>query len=227
MIFRQLFEPTSSTYCYLIACPATKEAMLIDSVREQVDDYLKLLNELNLHLKYAIDTHVHADHVTGMGLLHQKTGCDMILGEGAKVECATRYINDGEQLTLGQLQLKALHTPGHTDESYCYLINDRIFTGDTLLIGGSGRTDFQNGDAKVAYHSLFKKVLTLPEDYLVYPGHDYKGRTVSTIGEEKRTNPRLQVNNAEEYAAIMDNLNLAKPKLIDIAVPANLQCGLV
>lgn len=224
MLFRQLFDRESCTYTYLIAAE-TGEALIIDPVLEQAEHYLRLLTELDLQLKFIFDTHVHADHVTASGLLAQKTGAGIVMGEKSQASNITP-LRDGEVLTLGELQFNVLYTPGHTDDSYCLLMDDRVFTGDTLFIRATGRTDFQHGSSAAAYQSIVEKLLTLPEETLVYPGHDYKGMTVSTIGEEKRFNPRLQISSAAEYAVIMDGLNLPKPKKIDIAVPANLHCGL-
>ncbi|WP_163832634.1 MBL fold metallo-hydrolase [Spartinivicinus ruber] len=230
MLFRQLFDEATWTYSYLLAESEGGKALLIDPVREKVPQYQQLVSELELQLVYAIDTHVHADHITALGKLRELYQCETTFGDQAPVQCASRRVKDGEIIALGHLQLKAIYTPGHTDDSYCFLLTSEkpqmLFTGDTLLIRGTGRTDFQQGDARQQYDSLFNKLLKLPADTLVYPGHDYKGMTVSTIGEEKRFNPRLQVNSAEEYCRIMDNLNLPNPKLMDVAVPANLGCGL-
>ena len=222
MIFKQVFDKESSTYTYLIASARGREALIIDPVLENVEDYIKLLNQLNLKLVKVIDTHVHADHVTGAGKLRDKTKCATIMGEHTPTDAVEIKVKDEEIIKLDQLKIKALYTPGHTDDSYCFVMNDRIFTGDTLLINGTGRTDFQNGNSKDAYNSLFKRLLILPEETLVYPAHDYKGNKYSSIGNEKKNNPRLQVNSAEEYAEIMDNLNLANPQMMDVAVPANL-----
>lgn len=226
MLFRQLFDRESCTYTYLIACVQSNEAILIDSVKSHAEQYLQYLTELNLKLVLAMDTHVHADHITGMGMLQKLTGCDIAMGEHAKVVGASIRLQDGDALEVGHVQGKVFYTPGHTDDSYCYLFNDCVLTGDTLMIRGSGRTDFQHGDSGAQYKSITERLFTLPDETLVYPGHDYNGMTVSTIGEEKQWNPRLQVNSAKEYADIMNNLNLAKPKLIDVAVPANRRCGL-
>jgi glyoxylase-like metal-dependent hydrolase (beta-lactamase superfamily II) len=225
MLFRQLYDLDTGTYTYLLAARPGGEAVIIDPVLEQINAYLQLLRELDVRLVKAIDTHTHADHVTAMGQLRDTTGCVTIMGEQTKAECVSLRVKDGEHITVDGLTLQALYTPGHTDESYSFLMDDRVFTGDTLLIRGTGRTDFQNGDARAQYDSLFNKLLTLPEDTLVYPGHDYKGWTVSTIGEEKRHNPRLQVHSVEEYVNIMNNLKLPNPKYMDVAVPANLACG--
>ena len=225
MLFRQLYDLDTGTYTYLLAARPGGEAVIIDPVLEQINAYLQLLRELDVRLVKAIDTHTHADHVTAMGQLRDTTGCVTIMGEQTKAECVSLRIKDGEHIAVDGLTLQALYTPGHTDESYSFLMDDRVFTGDTLLIRGTGRTDFQNGDARAQYDSLFNKLLKLPEDTLVYPGHDYKGWTVSTIGEEKRYNPRLQVSSVEAYVNIMNNLKLPNPKYMDVAVPANLACG--
>jgi len=226
MIFRQLFHQDTGTYTYLLAGRAGGEAMLIDPVLERAERYLQLLEELDLQLVKVIDTHVHADHITAMGELRDRTKCITVIGAAAPVDVVSMRVNDGDMVTIEGVQLETLYTPGHTIDSYCFKMADRVFTGDTLLIRGSGRTDFQSGDAHAAYESIFTKLMTLPDDMLVYPGHDYKGDTVSTIGEEKAFNPRLQVSSGDEYAAIMDNLNLASPSLMDVAVPANLAMGL-
>lgn len=224
MFFRQLFEPVSCTYTYLLA--DNGEALIIDPVINKLELYCQLLAEYGVQLVYALDTHTHADHITATGSLQQKTDCQIVMGKHAKQELINLRLAENETLQMGSIKLKAIYTPGHTDDSYSYLLNDRVFTGDVLLIRATGRTDFQNGSNEAAYDSLFNKLLKLPEATQVYPAHDYNGMTVSTIGEEKEFNPRLQVKNAKEYADIMDNLNLPKPKMIDIAVPANLQCGL-
>ena len=229
MLFRQLFDRESSTYTYLIA--DNNEALLIDPVIGNIDQYLQLMDELNLKLILAVDTHTHADHITALGRLRETTGCLTMLGEQSQSDCVSVLLGDGQQLALGSLSLKAIYTPGHTDDSYSFLVNvdggSYVFTGDTLLIRGTGRTDFQNGNAGQQYHSIFDRLLTLPGDTLVYPGHDYKGWTVSTIAEEKRYNPRLQVKNKTEYIELMNNVKLADPKLMDIAVPANRACGVL
>lgn len=229
MIFRQLFEQESSTYTYLIACEKTSKAALIDTVKSEVPKYLQLLSELNLTLVYALDTHTHADHITGAGELRDLTGCTTLLGEEANSPCVSQALRDGEKIPVGELTLTALHTPGHTDDSYTFHLIDGeehyLFTGDTLLIRGTGRTDFQNGSARDQYQSLFEKLLRLPEITWVYPGHDYKGWTRSTIGEEKAHNPRLQVKDVADYVELMNNLKLPNPKMMDLAVPANRACG--
>ena len=226
MIFRQLFDYTSFTYTYLIGSRKGGEALIIDPVLEKVDRYLSLFQQLDLKLVKAIDTHLHADHITGLGALRDKTRCITLMGEKSKVDVVSMRVADGDWVAIEGIKLQAMYTPGHTDDSYCFLMGDRVFTGDTLFIRGTGRTDFQNGDARTQYDSIFKRLLTLPDDTLVYPGHDYKGDTVSSIGEERAWNPRLQVSSAEEYAALMDALNLPNPKMMDVAVPANLHIGL-
>lgn len=226
MFFRQLFEPESCTYTYFLGDEKKNEAIIIDPVTEKLDLYLKLLDEYGFKLVIALDTHTHADHITATGNLQKKTQCKIAMGEKSEAECVNLRLKEGEKIKIGDVELEAIYTPGHTDESFSFKMKDRVFTGDTLLIRGTGRTDFQNGDAKAQYDSLFNKLLKLPEEMLVYPAHDYKGVMVSTIGEEIRFNPRLQVENVDQYVNIMDNLNLALPKKIDIAVPANLKCGL-
>ena len=226
MLFRQIFDHKSSTYTYLLAENYNSAALIIDPVIEQFELYKKLITELGLNLVYTIETHTHADHITASGKLKQEFNCKIVMGKQTKAMGFDLCIDDQQQLCLGNLKVTALYTPGHTNDCYCYLMTDRVFTGDTLLIRGSGRTDFQEGDSEQAYFSIFNKLLNLPDSTLVFPGHDYKGLTVSTIGEEKRHNPRLQVKNKEEYVSIMNNLNLPPPKLLDIALPVNLQCGL-
>jgi len=226
MLFRQLFDPTSCTYTYVIADDFGTEAMIIDPVIEQVPLYLQLLEEWDLQLVFAVDTHTHADHITATGQLRDKTQCVIAMGDQTLATCVDLKIKDGETIKVGNNRLLAMFTPGHTDDHFSYHMNDRVFTGDCLLIRATGRTDFQNGDPYVHYDSLFNKLLRLPDETMVYPAHDYKGMMNSTIGEEKRFNPRLQVNNADEYAEIMNNLNLPMPKMIDVAVPANLKCGI-
>lgn len=226
MIFRQLIDPVSSTYTYLIAERRGGEALIIDPVIERVDRYLELIKELDLKLVVAMDTHIHADHVTGIGKLSMSTRCASAMGEQAKAECAAIRFREDEIIRADGISLKAIYTPGHTDDSYSFMMKDRVFTGDTLMIRGTGRTDFQNGDAGAQYDSIFKKLLSLSEETIVYPAHDYEGRTSSSIYEEKRFNPRLQVSSRQEYIDQMNALNLPPPKLIDVAVPANQQCGL-
>jgi sulfur dioxygenase len=225
VIFRQLFDRDSSTYTYLVACPASRQALLIDPVLSRVDDTCRLVGELGLSLVLAADTHVHADHITALGELRARTGCITVMGEQAQVACASRTVRDGDRLAVGGLELLARYTPGHTDDSYCYLMKDRVFTGDTLLIRGTGRTDFQNGDPIAAYHSLFEILLRLPDETIVHPAHDYRGWTSSTIGEERAHNPRLQVKSAADYAEVMGRLDLPSPAMMDVALPANRACG--
>jgi sulfur dioxygenase len=226
MIFRQLFDHTSSTYSYLLASRRGGEALIIDPVLERVDRYLQLVKELDLKLVKAVDTHIHADHITGLGALRDRTQCITVMGEMAKVDVVSMRVAEGDKLTIEGLALDVLYTPGHTDDSYSFLMGDRVFTGDTLLIRGTGRTDFQNGSAQAQYESLFGKLLKLPEETMVFPAHDYKGDTVSTIGEEKRCNPRLQVKSVDEYVELMSKLKLSSPKMMDVAVPANMRQGL-
>ena len=226
MLFRQLFDKISSTYTYLIASDKGREAVIIDPVLENVNRYITLLQELDLKLVKVIDTHIHADHISGMAELRDKTNCITIMGDATPADVVSMTVSDNEDIKIDGLTLKAMHTPGHTSESFSYLMNDRIFSGDTLLIRGSGRTDFQNGNPYDAYQSIFSRILTLPDHTLLYPAHDYKGDTVSTIGEERQYNPRLQVRSAEEYAHIMNNLNLPDPKMMDVAVPGNLSLGI-
>ncbi|ARQ01845.1 MBL fold metallo-hydrolase [Pseudorhodoplanes sinuspersici] len=226
MIFRQLFDSVSGTYSYLLASRAGGEALIIDPVLDKVDHYLRLVRELDLRLVKAVDTHLHADHITGLGALRDRTRCITVMGEQTKADVVSMRLAEGDKLSIEGLALDVLYTPGHTDDSYSFVMGDRVFTGDTLLIRGTGRTDFQNGDPRMQYESLFGKLLRLPDETLVYPAHDYKGETVSTIGEEKRFNPRLQVHSVNEYVALMNNLKLPNPKMMDVAVPANLQVGL-
>ena len=223
MIFEQLFDTKSSTYTYIISSGKGREALIIDPVIEHTDEYINILEKLKLKLVKVIDTHIHADHITGLNELNKRTNCTRIMGENSKSEVIDLKIKDSEKISVEKIELKAIYTPGHTDCSYSYLMNDRVFTGDTLLINGTGRTDFQNGSSYDAYDSLFNKLLKLPENTLVYPAHDYNGKKYSTIKNEKNNNPRLQVNSKEEYAEIMNNLNLANPKMMDIAVPANVK----
>ena len=225
MIFRQFFDSVSSTYTYLIASGKGREALIIDPVLEKTEQYIKLLHELDLRLVKVIDTHIHADHISGIAELRDKTKCITIMGEHAPGDVVSMNVKDNESVSIEKIHLKDLYTPGHTDDSYSFLMNDRVFTGDTLLIKGTGRTDFQNGDPYDAYNSIFERLLKLPEETLIYPAHDYKGESVSTIGEEKKFNPRLQVSSADEYAKIMNNLNLSNPKMMDVAVPANKNLG--
>lgn len=226
MIFRQLFDGESSTYTYLLASRRGGEALLIDPVLDRVDRYIQLLDELNLHLVKTIDTHIHADHISGMGALRDRTHCVTVMGQETQADVVSIRVTDGDSVDIEGLSLTAIHTPGHTPDSYCFLASDRVFTGDTLLIRGTGRTDFQGGDARAQYDSIFNKLLKLPDEMLVYPAHDYKGETVSTIGEERAFNPRLKADSAEEYAAIMAGLKLVNPKMMDVAVPRNVHVGL-
>ena len=226
MIFRQLFDGVSSTYSYLIASRHGGEALIIDPVLERVDRYIQLLNELDIRLIKAIDTHLHADHITGLPALRERTQCITVMGDQTKADVVSIRVSDGDRVDIEGLSLDVLYTPGHTDDSYSYLMSDRVFTGDTLLIRGTGRTDFQNGDPRAQYDSIFGKLLKLPDETLVYPAHDYKGDTVSTIGEERAFNPRLQVKSVQEYVELMNSLNLPNPKLMDVAVPTNMRVGL-
>ena len=226
MIFRQLFDSVSGTYSYLLASRAGGEALIIDPVLEKVDRYLQLIRELDLRLVKAVDTHLHADHVTGLGALRDRTHCVTVMGENTKADVVSMRLAEGDKLTIEGLSMDVLYTPGHTDDSYSFLMGDRVFTGDTLLIRGTGRTDFQNGDSRAQYESLFGKLLRLPDETLVFPAHDYKGDTVSTIGEEKRYNPRLQVKSIDDYVALMANLKLPNPKMMDVAVPSNMKIGM-
>ena len=223
MIFEQLFDNKSSTYTYIISSGKGREALIIDPVIEHTDEYIKVLKNLDLKLVKVIDTHIHADHITGLNELHKKTNCTRIMGEKSKSEVIDLKIKDNEKINVENIEFKAIYTPGHTDCSYSFLMNDRVFTGDTLLINGTGRTDFQNGSAKTQYDSLFNKLLKLPEKTIVYPAHDYNGKKFSTIGDEKNNNPRLQVDSVDQYIEIMNNLKLANPKMMDVAVPANLK----
>ncbi len=226
MIFRQLFDSTSGTYTYLIASRRGGEALIIDPVLEKVDRYLQLVRELDVKLVKAIDTHLHADHVTGLGALRDRIHCITVMGEQTHADVVSMRVAEGDHIAVEGLRLDVLYTPGHTDDSYSFLWADRVFTGDTLLIRGTGRTDFQNGDPREQYDSLFNKLLKLPDETLVFPAHDYKGDTVSTIGEEKLFNPRLQVKSIDEYVDLMQNLKLSNPKMMDVAVPANMRVGL-
>ena len=216
MIFEQLFDNKSSTYTYVISSGEGREALIIDPVIEHTEEYLKILEKLKLKLVKVIDTHIHADHITGLNELSKRTNCTKIMGEQSKSEVVDIKIKEDDKIEIDKIEIKAIYTPGHTDCSYSFLMKDRIFTGDTLLINGTGRTDFQNGSAKTQYDSLFNKILKLPEKTLVYPAHDYNGKKFSTIGDEKNNNPRLQVTNVEEYIEIMNNLNLANPKMMDM-----------
>ena len=225
MIFKQVFDEKSSTYTYIIASAKGREAVIIDPVIENVESYISILNELELKLVKVIDTHIHADHVTGASKLKQSTNCSTIMGEHTPADTVDIKLKDDDIIKIDQLEIKAMYTPGHTSDSYSFLMNKYLFSGDTLLINGTGRTDFQNGSSKDAYNSIFNRLLKLPEDTILYPGHDYNGKESSTIGNEKKFNPRLQVKNVDEYVELMSNLNLAKPKLIDINVSRNIKLG--
>ncbi len=226
MIFRQMFDAASGSYSYLLASRRGGEALIIDPVFEKVDRYLQLVRELDLRLVKAVDTHMHADHITGLGALRDKTRCITVMGEQTKADVVSMRLTDGDKLSIEGLVLDAIYTPGHTDDSYSFVLPDRVFTGDTLLIRGTGRTDFQNGSANDEYELIFSRLLKLPDSTLVYPAHDYKGDTVSTIAEEKAFNPRLQVKSLDEYVALMSNLHLPNPKMMDVAIPANMVVGL-
>src|SRR5215831_7344239 len=226
MMFRQLFDQVSGTYSYLLASRPGGEALIIDPVLEKVDRYLQLAKELDLKLVKAVDTHLHADHITGLGALRDRTHCITVMGEQTKADVVSMRLGEGDKLTIEGVALDVLYTPGHTDDSYSFLMNDRVFTGDTLLIRGTGRTDFQNGDPRAQYDSIFNKLLRLPDETMVFPAHDYKGETVSTIAEERAFNPRLQVKSVDEYVELMGKLNLPNPKMMDVAVPANMRVGL-
>jgi len=225
MLFRQLFDKTSSTFTYLIASAKGREALIIDPVLDNINEYIGLLNELDLRLVKVIDTHIHADHITGASKLKDQTNCTTIMGEQTPANAVDLEVKDEEIIKLDQIEIKALYTPGHTSDSFSFLMNDCLFSGDTLLINGTGRTDFQNGSAKDAYNSIFNKLLKLPEKTLLYPAHDYNGEKVSSIGKEKKFNPRLQVSSENEYVEIMNNLNLPEPKMMDINVARNIKLG--
>ena len=229
MIFRQFFEPESSTYTYLLASGNGREALIIDPVKEMTAHYLQAIHELDLKLVRAIDTHTHADHVTALGDLRDQTGCVTIMSEFTNAQCVSEHVREGDIVDVDGTRLQAIYTPGHTDESFSFVLNpttpEAVFTGDVLLIRGTGRTDFQNGDAEKSWDSITNKLFVLPDTTLVYPAHDYKGWTASSIGEERRYNPRLAGKSREEYVDIMHNLNLPDPKQMDVAVPANLACG--
>ena len=225
MIFKQVFDTKSSTYTYLLASAKGREAVIIDPVIENVHEYIKLLEVLNLKLVKVIDTHIHADHVTGASKLKQETNCTTLMGEHTPAETVEIKVKDNEIIDIDSLKIRSLYTPGHTSDSYSFLLDNYLFSGDTLLINGTGRTDFQNGSSKDAYNSLFNNLLKLPEETLVYPGHDYNGKFSSTIGNEKKFNPRLQVKSIDEYVDIMSKLNLAKPKMIEINVSRNIKLG--
>ena len=225
MIFNQLFDKATSTYTYLIASAPQREALIIDPVLENVEIYINLLKELNLKLLKVVDTHIHADHITGAYQLNKKTNCTTIMGENSPADSVHLKVKDGEKIKIDKLEIKTIYTPGHTSDSYSFLIDNFLFSGDALLINGTGRTDFQNGNAKDSYNSIFNKLLKLPDETFLYPAHDYNGKKVSTIGNEKKFNPRLQVKNADEYINIMDNLNLSKPTMMDVNVAGNIKLG--
>ena len=225
MIFKQEFDTKTSTYTYIIASAKGREALIIDPVLENVEDYINILKELNLKLVKVIDTHIHADHITGASKLKQVTNCTTIMGEHTPADTVEIKVKDSEIINIDNLKIRSMYTPGHTSDSYSFLLDNYLFTGDTLLINGTGRTDFQNGSSKDAYNSLFNNLLKLPEETLVYPGHDYNGKFSSTIGNEKKFNPRLQVKSVDEYVDIMSKLNLAKPKMIEINVSRNIKLG--
>ncbi|GAC1619984.1 MAG: hypothetical protein NVS9B10_01220 [Nevskia sp.] len=229
MLFRQFFDAASSTYTYLLASGIGREAVIIDPVKEQAAQYLQAIEQLDLRLVRAIDTHTHADHITALGDLRDATGCVTIMGEYSRAACVSTRVRDGERLNIDGFALQALYTPGHTSESFSFVLNPQqpqaVFTGDVLLIRGSGRTDFQGGDPEASWTSIVETLFKLPDATTVYPAHDYRGWTASSIGEEKRCNPRLAGRSKAEYVAIMRGLRLPDPKLMDIAVPANLACG--
>jgi len=227
MLFHQLFDKNSSTYTYLIASAKGREALIIDPVLENIDQYIKLLNELDLKLVKVIDTHIHADHITAASKLKNKTNCTTIMGEHTPSDTVEVKVKDNEIIYVDKLEIKVIYTPGHTKDSYSFLMDDYLFSGDTLLINGTGRTDFQGGNSEDSYNSIFNRLLKLPEETLLYPAHDYNGQTVSSIGKEKKFNPRLQVNGVNEYIDIMNNLNLPKPKLMDINVASNIKLGAI
>jgi len=221
MIFEQLFDTKSSTYTYIVSSGKGREALVIDPVIENTNEYIKILKNLDLKLVKVIDTHIHADHISGLNELSKRTKCSKIMGEHSSSEVVDIRVKDNEKIKIENIELVSIYTPGHTDCSYSFLMNDKVFTGDTLLINGTGRTDFQNGNALDQYESIFKKLLKLPEKTLVYPAHDYNGQKYSTIRNEKNNNPRLQVTSAEEYIKIMNNLKLDDPKMMNIAITAN------
>jgi len=227
MLFRQLFDKSSSTYTYLIASAKGREALIIDPVLENIEQYIKLLNELDLKLVKVIDTHIHADHITAASKLKNKTNCTTIMGEHTPSDTVEIKVKNDDIICVDKLKIKVIYTPGHTKDSYSFLMDDYLFSGDTLLINGTGRTDFQGGNSEDSYNSIFNRLLKLPEETLLYPAHDYNGQTVSTIGKEKKFNPRLQVNSINEYIDIMNNLNLSKPKLMDINVASNIKLGAI
>ena len=225
MIFKQLFDTKSSTYTYLISSGNGREALIIDPVLENVNEYINILKKLDLQLVKVIDTHIHADHVTGASKLKDITKCSTIMGDHTPAVSVEIKVKDDEYINLDNIKIRAMYTPGHTSDSYSFLMNNYLFSGDTLLINGTGRTDFQNGNAKDAYNSIFNRLLKLPDETLLYPAHDYKGEKVSTIGKEKKQNPRLQVNSVNEYVEIMNNLNIKKPSELESNVSRNIKLG--
>ena len=225
MIFKQVFDTKTSTYTYLIASAKGREAIIIDPVIENVNEYIQLLKDLDLKLVKVIDTHIHADHVTGASKLKEVTNCATLMGEHTPADAVEIKVKDDELINVDGLNIRSIYTPGHTSESYSFLLDNYLFSGDALLINGTGRTDFQNGSSKESYYSIFDKLLKLPEETLLYPGHDYNGEKASTIGKEKKFNPRLQVKSVDEYVEIMSNLNLSKPEMMDINVSKNIQLG--
>jgi sulfur dioxygenase len=227
MLFRQLFDITSSTYTYLIASAKGREALIIDPVLENIEQYIIILNDLDLKLVKVIDTHIHADHITAASKLKNKTNCTTIMGEHTQSNAVEIKVKDNEIIYVDKLEIRVIYTPGHTKDSYSFLMDDYLFSGDTLLINGTGRTDFQGGNSEDSYNSIFNRLLKLPEETLLYPAHDYNGQTVSSIGKEKKFNPRLQVEGVSEYVDIMNNLNLSKPKLMDINVASNIKLGAI
>ena len=225
MIFKQLFDKNSSTYTYMIASKRGREALIIDPVLENVENYINILNELDLKLVKVIDTHIHADHITGASKLNQRTNCATIMGEHTPSDTVQIKVKNDEIINIEEIKIKAIYTPGHTSDSFSFLMNDYLFSGDTLLINGTGRTDFQNGNARDSYDSIFNNLLRLPDETFLYPAHDYNGKKFSSIGNEKKSNPRLQVKSEEEYIELMQNLNLPKPKMMDINVSRNIKLG--
>lgn len=225
MLIRQLFDAQTFTFTYLVADGINSEAIIIDPVDTKIEQYMRLLKELNLKLKYVFDTHVHADHITAAGKLRELTNCITLLGEATGATCVSKTVSDGEKIHVGTIEFTVLETPGHTQDSFCLYTDGMIFTGDTLFVRGTGRTDFQAGNPIDQYNSIVNKIFTLPDETIIYPGHDYNGNTCTTVWEEKNFNPRLAGKTVEEFKYIMDNLNLPNPKLMDIAVPANLACG--
>ena len=223
MIFNQFFDEASSTYTYLLSSGKGREALIIDPVIEKTDEYILYLKKLDLKLVKVIDTHIHADHISGLKELNKQTDCALVMGDKSPSEVVSIRVKDNEKIKIESIELTSMYTPGHTDCSYSFFMRDRVFTGDTLLINGTGRTDFQNGNPIDQYHSIFDRILKLPEKTFVYPAHDYKGNKVSTIGKEKKNNPRLKVKSSDQYAELMNNLNLDNPKMMDIAIPANIK----